>query len=109
MRVVVTGATGNVGSSVIAALGQDPMVESVVGVARRRPDRAAPNVSWAAADVAVDQLEPLFRGADVVVHLAWAIQPARDLGALHATNVDGSRRVLQAVAAERVPAVVVAS
>jgi len=31
MRVVVTGATGNVGTSVLAAL------DEIVGVARRRP------------------------------------------------------------------------
>jgi len=107
--VVVTGATGNVGSSVVAALGQDPGVESILGVARHRPDRVVPKVAWATADVATDALEPLFNGTDVVIHLAWAIQPARDLGALHATNVEGSRRVLRAATAERVPSVVVAS
>src|SRR5206468_955788 len=109
MRVMVTGATGNVGTSVVSALGEDPEVESIVGVARRRPDRDVPKVTWHSADVAADPLEAVFRGADVVLHLAWAIQPAHDLGRLHATNVEGSRRVLRAAAAQRVPAIVVAS
>ncbi len=38
MRVVVTGATGNVGTSVVRALADDPAVTSVLGLARRRPE-----------------------------------------------------------------------
>jgi len=34
-----------------------------------------------------------------VVHLAWLIQPSRDLAMLEATNVEGSRRVFAAAAA----------
>jgi uncharacterized protein YbjT (DUF2867 family) len=34
MRVVVTGATGNVGTSVVGALSGDPSVEEIVGLAR---------------------------------------------------------------------------
>ena len=37
MRIVVTGATGNVGTSVLDALGRDPRVADIVGVARRAP------------------------------------------------------------------------
>ena len=55
------------------------------------------------------ELAPHFRGADVVIHLAWLIQPGRDPATLRATNVDGSRRVFDAVAAAGVPALVYAS
>ena len=37
MRVVVTGATGNVGTSVLRALGEADQVESILGVERRLP------------------------------------------------------------------------
>ena len=37
MRVVVVGASGNVGTSLLERLAGDPAVESVLGVARRRP------------------------------------------------------------------------
>lgn len=50
-RIVVTGATGNVGTQVVAALSAHPEVESVVGVARRRPDWQVPKTEWVAADV----------------------------------------------------------
>ncbi|MGV0774477.1 hypothetical protein [Mycolicibacterium elephantis] len=37
MRVVVVGATGNVGTSVVEVLAGDEQVDTIVGIARRRP------------------------------------------------------------------------
>jgi UDP-glucose 4-epimerase len=98
MKVAVVGATGNVGSALLRALEHDERVREVVGIARRRPDRDLPKVTWRIADIAKDDLEPVLAGADVVVHLAWLIQPSRDEQVLHAVNVEGSRRVFEAVA-----------
>lgn len=109
MRIVVTGATGNVGTSVLRKLRADPAVRQLVGVARRRPPAAPPKTTWLAADVARADLAPVFEGAGAVVHLAWAHRPARDEGARWATNVTGTTRVLDAVARARVPVVVVVS
>src|SRR3954451_2458904 len=109
MRVVVVGASGNVGTSVLAALVADDDIESIVGIARRRPQLEVPKTEWIAADVATDGLEPHFEGADAVVHLAWAIQPSHDLEAVRRINVDGSARVFDATARADVPALVYAS
>jgi UDP-glucose 4-epimerase len=109
VRVVVVGATGNVGTSLLVALRDDDRVESVLGVARRRPQLDLPKVEWTQADVASSDLVALFRGADAVVHLAWAIQPSRDLEQLRRVNVEGSARVFAAVAEAGVQALVYAS
>lgn len=109
MRVVVTGASGNVGTSVLDALAREPAVSSILGIARRVPALEAPKTTWVAADVATDPLDHLLRGADAVVHLAWLIQPSRDEQATYAVNVEGSRRVFDAVARAGVPALVHAS
>jgi UDP-glucose 4-epimerase len=109
MRVVVVGATGNVGTSVLRSLADEPEVESVVGIARRKPARPFHKVEWRQADVSSDDLAPHFAGADAVVLLAWLIQPSRDLATLRATNVDGSARVFGAVAEAGVPSLVYAS
>lgn len=109
MRVVVIGATGNVGTSVVRALATEPAVTSVLGVARRLPACDVPKTDWATADVAVDDLAGLLRGAGAVVHLAWAIQPSRDESALWRTNVKGSTRVFKAVGEAQVPVLVYAS
>lgn len=109
MRVVVVGATGNVGTSLVRALSADPAVTSVVGVARRQPEWALPKVEWVGADVSRDDLVGPFAGADAVVHLAWLIQPSHRLDVLEATNVAGSKRVFEAASRAGVGALVYAS
>ncbi|MCJ0869706.1 NAD-dependent epimerase/dehydratase family protein [Streptomyces sp. AP-93] len=111
MRVVVTGATGNAGTSVIHALAGDPNVSEVTGVARRRPAHRVDGVRWEAADVAPggSDLDRLFRGADAVVHLAWRFQPTHDPLETWQTNVLGSVRVFEACARSGVGALVHAS
>ncbi|MFI0266739.1 SDR family oxidoreductase [Streptomyces luteogriseus] len=111
MRVVVTGATGNVGTSVVRSLSQDPEVAAVLGLARRIPDWSPPKTDWAAVDLASERsdLVERFTDADAVVHLAWAFQPTHDPAATWRTNVLGSMRVFEAVAAAGVPALVHAS
>jgi len=102
MRVVIVGATGNTGTALLRALADEPEVTSVVGIARRLPDRDAPPYStaeWVTADISstepddvvVGRLAEAFRGADAVVHLAWLIQPNRDRDLLRRTNVEGTR------------------
>jgi nucleoside-diphosphate-sugar epimerase len=109
MRVVVTGATGNVGTSLLTALAEEPTVTSILGLARRRPRVERPKVEWASADIVHAPLADLFRGADAVVHLAWLIQPSHDREALRETNVTGSARVFEAVSEADVPVLVYAS
>lgn len=116
VRIVVVGATGNVGSAVLRRLAQEPDVQRV-GVARRPPPEGAPppfdGVEWHAADVAdpasAAALGRALAGADAVIHLAWLLQPNHRERVLAATNVGGLRRVLRAVRAARVPQVLVAS
>src|SRR3954465_11273789 len=109
MRVVVVGATGNVGTSLVRALAGATEVDSILGIARRLPSLEVPRTEWATADIVDADLVPLFTGADAVVHLAWAIQPSRDLNELWRINVHGSDRVCRAVAEAGVPTLVYAS
>ncbi len=109
MRVVVVGATGNLGTSVLRSLADEDKVESVLGVARRRPSLRLPKVEWATADITGDDLAPHFEGADAVVLLSWLIQPSRDLNKLWMVNVEGSLRVARAVKEAGVPSLLYAS
>jgi nucleoside-diphosphate-sugar epimerase len=109
VRVVVVGATGNVGSSLVDALRAAPEVTSILGIARRLPKRPLAEVELRAADIVRSDLEPLFAGADAVVHLAWAIQPSHDLETLERINVLGSRRVFEAAGRAGVPLLVYGS
>jgi nucleoside-diphosphate-sugar epimerase len=107
MRIVIVGATGNVGTSLLESLaGAD---HELVAVARRSPSRALTHAEFVAADITTAELAPIFRGADAVVHLAWLIQPGRDESVTHAVNVGGSERLVRAVIEARVPLLVYAS
>ncbi|HEX6710868.1 MAG TPA: NAD-dependent epimerase/dehydratase family protein [Rubrobacter sp.] len=109
MRIVLVGATGNLGTSVLRSLADEQEVESVLGLARRTPSIAMPKVEWASADVVSEDLTPHFRGADAVVLLAWIIQPSRDLNKQWMVNVEGSTRVARAVKEAGVPSLLYAS
>ena len=109
MRIVIVGATGNVGTSLLAALAREPAVEQIVAIARRPAHIGDARVRMVSADVASADLAPHFAGADAVVHLAWLIQPSRDERVTHAVNVDGTRNVLGAAAHAGVRAVIYAS
>ena len=109
MQVVITGATGNVGTSLVEALASSPDVDSILGLARRLPEWRPAKTAWAQVDIARSDLVSHFRGADVVVHLAWIFQPTHDPLATWRNNVLGSLRVFEAVAQSGVPALVYAS
>jgi UDP-glucose 4-epimerase len=116
VRVVITGATGNLGTALLeSVIAADVPSWQVVGVARRRPENVPPytRASWDCCDVgaesAVDRLGRLFRHADVVIHLAWAIQPSAGEPPMRRTNLTGTGNVLRAAAACGVPQMVCAS
>lgn len=72
MRVVVTGASGNVGSAVLRHLHASG--HEVVGLCRRPPEEDRPGVSWHSVDLTSHSAAPVLReafsGADAVLHLA---------------------------------------
>ncbi|WIX75558.1 NAD-dependent epimerase/dehydratase family protein [Amycolatopsis carbonis] len=108
-RIVVTGATGNIGTSVVDALDADPTVGTIVGLGRRRAGPGATKAEFVQADVARDDLVPILRQADAVVHLAWLFQPTRRPEVTWRANVLGSLRVFDAVAEAGVPKLVYSS
>lgn len=101
MRIVITGASGNIGTALrrcLAARGHE-----LVGIARRPPshrDRPDDGTAWIALDLAEPSSEGPLReamaDADAVVHLAWGFQPSHDADYLERLGVGGTRRVLAA-------------
>lgn len=107
-KIVVTGASGNVGTALLRRLAEEPDVE-VHGISRRPPADAPPyrGVPWTPVEIgragAEEVLRTAFEKADAVVHLAWLIQPSRDERQLYRTNVAGSAQVFSAAVKAGVP------
>ena len=109
VRIVITGASGNLGTALLRRLESGGGQHELVGVCRRPPPDSAPyrTASWVALDLAgpgVDAaLRPVLRGADAVVHLAWGFQPSQDVAYLDRLGVEGTRAVVETAQAEGVP------
>jgi nucleoside-diphosphate-sugar epimerase len=96
VRVLVTGATGYVGSHAVRAL---VGLGHRVRVLARRPDAVrVPDVDVAAGDVTdADAVRAAVAGCDAVVHCGSVYSfDARDRAAIRATNVTGTEIVLRA-------------
>lgn len=106
-RLLITGASGNVGTALLRQLAGRTDVE-VSALVRRPPPSTPPYgaVQWHRADIsddaADDVLDAAMAGVDAVVHLAWAFQPTRRPNYLRRVGVDGTARVLAAATRARV-------
>lgn len=111
-KVVVVGATGNIGTSLVEALTAGEDAASIVGVARRRPDWNPARTTWVTCDIGTAdaaELQKIFAGADAVVHLAWLFQPTHSPVTTWTCNVEGGIRVFEAAAAAGVSTLVYTS
>jgi nucleoside-diphosphate-sugar epimerase len=95
--VAVTGPTGEIGKPLMSELERQPEVESVLGMARRPFDPAEEGwkkVAYRRGDI-LDRgaLAALFDGADVAVHLAFAIFGSRE--ETRQVNLQGTRNVFE--------------
>lgn len=111
LKVAVTGPTGEIGKPLMAELERRPEVESVLGMARRPFDPAAEGwekVAYRRGDI-LDRgsLAALFDGADVAVHLAFAIFGSRE--ETRKINLEGTRNAFEAAIKAGVSRLVYAS
>jgi UDP-glucose 4-epimerase len=111
LTVAVTGPTGDLGIAIVSALERSRRVKRVVGMARRPFDPG--DLRWKKTEYrqgdVIDRasVRSLVKGADVVVHLAFAILTAGE--ATRELNVEGSRQVFKASADSGVERILYAS
>jgi nucleoside-diphosphate-sugar epimerase len=100
--VAVTGPTGTFGMGLMPLLQADQRVARVIGVARRPFDPAAlgwTKMNYRRGDVRDrDALKDAFRGADVVVHLAFWITGTASREETRSVNVEGTVGAFRAAA-----------
>src|SRR5437764_8450363 len=98
MTVAVTGPTGDLGIALVSALERSRRVKKIVGMARRPFDPASEGwkkTEYRQGDVQDKaSVRDAVKGADVVVHLAFAIIGGGS--ASQEINVGGSRNVFEA-------------
>ena len=112
ITVAVTGPTGEIGISAVAALERDPAVDRIIGMARRPFDPTSygwMKTTYRQGDIMDrDAVDALVADVDVVVHLAFIVLGSRTES--ERVNLAGTRIVFEAaVAAERVTRLVYTS
>ncbi len=108
MRVLVIGASGNVGTALVRSLTDDAGVSDVVGASRRATDLPG-GAPWREVNLATRLPVDLLDGVDAVVNLAWLMQPTRAPRTTWATNVEGTARLIEQVRRSEVTTFVQAS
>lgn len=111
LKVAVTGPTGEIGKPLMSELEGRPEVGEVVGMARRAFEPSVEGwekVSYRRGDI-LDRgaLAALFDGADVAVHLAFAIFGDREEA--RKINLEGTRNAFEAAIKAGVSRLVYAS
>ena len=110
LTVAVTGSSGYVGTKLIGLLALDDRVERILGFDVLRPAGPAPRkFVFDEVDVRNPELASRFEGVDVVIHLAFVMDPIHDEVAMRDINVNGSQNVLKAAGKAGVPKIVYTS
>jgi nucleoside-diphosphate-sugar epimerase len=109
-RIAITGSSGLYGRSLIAEIRRRLPTARILGIDLRSAEGDPPDEFHHGDITAPRQAEAVGRfGPDTLVHLAYAVQPGRDAAALRATNIDGTRAVLDVAAAVQPRRLLVAS
>jgi nucleoside-diphosphate-sugar epimerase len=109
LTIAITGAAGYVAGRLIRTLIADDRVDRVLGFDVIEPDIQAQKFVFDQIDVRNKELCRRFEGVDVVVHLAFIMDPIQDETLMRDVNVNGSHNVFEAAAAAAVRKIVYTS
>ena len=107
--VAVTGASGYLAGRLIEQLCSDDRVERVLGFDVRRPAFNHRKFVFDEIDVRNENIKARFKGVDVVVHLAFIMDPIKDEALMRDVNLNGSQNVMRAAAEAGAKKIVYAS
>lgn len=95
VTVAVTGAAGYLGRRLIDDLCNDDGIARVLGFDTREPDLSHPKFVPDSIDVRDPALEARLSGVDVLIHLAFVMDPIHDEATMRDINVNGSQNVFR--------------
>lgn len=107
--MAVTGAAGFIATRLIEHLCNEDRIERVLGFDVRRPVFSHPKFVFDELDVRDPAMETRLSGIDVLIHLAFIMDPIKDEAAMRDVNVNGSQTVFRAAGRAGVPKVIYTS
>jgi nucleoside-diphosphate-sugar epimerase len=106
--IAITGVGGLLGRALVAELSRRGSVDRIIGLDVTDPQlgATATDVELRLLDVRDPRMVDALTGVDVLVHLAFQMDPIRDLDEMRSINLDGTRNALEAARAAEVARVV---
>ena len=98
LTIAVTGASGYLAGRLIEHLEADDRIGHVLGFDLREPDSAPSKLVFDQFDIRNEYLSQRLTGVDVVVHLAFVMDPIKDEAHMRDVNVAGSQNVFRCAA-----------
>lgn len=112
MRYLITGGSGYIGSRLVERLGGREDTERILIADVRPPRSFRPKTEWAELDVRSAALVRdlvMHERPDVLVHLAFVLNPIKDEQLMYDIDVNGTHNVLEAASQAGVEHVLVTS
>jgi nucleoside-diphosphate-sugar epimerase len=95
--IAITGVGGLLGRRLVAALDERDDVERIIGIDVRAPQGlTSPHLVFRELDIRSAELVDALHGVDVLVHLAFQMDPHRDGSLMRSINLDGTRNAFEA-------------
>lgn len=107
--VAITGAGGYLAQRLIASLDANDSVDRVVGFDIRLPETKSEKLVFDEIDIRNPNLAKRLANVDVLVHLAFIMDPIRDEALMREVNVNGSQNVFKSAAEAGVKKIVYTS
>ena len=109
MRILITGISGAIGSSLTRKLESDPNIKDLVGVDIKPPQ--IDDFTFYRLHVASRKLEDIVKKHDIttIVHLAWMVSQTHNELEEYRTDILGSANILEAARKANVKHIIVAS
>lgn len=95
LTVAITGVSGYIGTRLTQELCADESVGKVIGFDLRDPGFSHSKFVFDSVDVREKALEARLTGVDVLVHLAFVMDPIHDETTMRDINVNGSQNVFR--------------
>lgn len=110
LTVAITGVSGYVGGRLIHLLEKDARVSRILGFDIQPPgDPRSTKLIFDSVDVRNPALATRLTGVDVLIHLAFVMDPIKDEASMRDVNVNGTQNVFKSAGKAGVPKVVYTS
>ncbi len=109
MTIFITGVSGYIGQSFLRLLEKEKKRKMEIrGIdVKELPQEFAGSISFRKMDVRKPEVEEFMKGADVVVHMAFILNPPKDREFARDVNINGTHNILRAAKKNKVKKVIV--